>query len=138
LWILCSGKWKADWSELEHTGSLLRVDPLSLSTELELHFSSPFSEPKQLISNASGTMLYYSYQGKVYAHDIRSETLETKAYINKNAYSLGFDKKMDMIYVGIALDYVSKAYVFRYNAQNASLIDSFKTGIIPTHFEFAD
>ena len=138
MWILCQGKWKADWSELEHKGMLYRVDLLSGNQELSLEFDSKFSEPKYLKINKEGTKLYYVYDGMIYQHDITATSLSTSPFISRGAYSLGLDQTNGMLYVGNAGDYVSKGYVFRFRESNAALVDSIKTGIIPTHFEFGE
>lgn len=136
LWVLCGGKWKSDWSQLEIPGKLVRLDPTSNTVEASFSFSSLTSTPSKLVINSSKDILYYSYNGGIYKQDIAVAELDTIPFINRNFYGLGFDPKDDYIYSTDPGDYSSSGWVFIYKSSNGQIVDSFKVGIIPGNFYF--
>lgn len=135
IWVLCKGKYNSSWTALEQTGRLVKLNGLTNAIELSLNFSSTFSQPSNLVINASKNTLYYSYDGMLYAHPISSVSLVSSATINRNFYSLGIDPTTDYFYGSDALDFTSNGKVIRYTPAGVA-IDSFTVGVIPGNFYF--
>jgi YVTN family beta-propeller protein len=135
LWVLCGGQWDVTYSFLEKTGRLVRIDTATNMVDLSLPFSSTFSQPSGLVINSAKTMLYYSYNGGVYAHASTASALSSSAAINRSFYGLGIDPTNNYLYGSDAVDFVSNGKVLRYNASLA-LVDSFSVGVIPGNFYF--
>ena len=135
IWVMCSGKWKSDYSALENTGSLLRIDATADTVNLSLPFSSTSSQPSNLVINNAKTSLFYTYSGAVYSHDITSTTLSSSAIINRSFYALGIDPTNDYFYGSDAGDYSSNGKVIRYKSAGM-VVDSFSVGVIPGGFYF--
>lgn len=135
VWVLCVGKWKSDYSALEISGSLERIDGSGDTVNLSLAFSSTFSQPSNLVINSTKNKLFYSYDGGVYSHDITSSSLSSTSFISRKFYGLGVDPSNDEIYGGDAGNFTSKGKVIRYSA-TGTVIDSFGVGIAPNGFFF--
>jgi hypothetical protein len=135
IWVLCNGKWKSDWSGLEHPGKLVKIDPATNTILASVDFSSTFSTPTDLEINKEKTQLFFLYSGGVYSMDVDATSIDNTAFIDKAFYSIGFDETANMLYCGDAKDYVSNGKVYRYNT-SGTLVDSFETGIIPTEYFF--
>ncbi len=135
IWVLCSGKYKSDYSELEKTGSLIKIDPVTNTIELTLAFTSKFSQPAGLSINKAKDKLFYNYDGKVYSHEISANSLSATGVINRSFYGLGIDPGSDIIYGADAGNFSSSGKVIRYQS-NGTVIDSMNVGIIPNGFFF--
>lgn len=136
IWILCSGRWKPDFSSLEVRGSLHKIDVSSLNVILSWQFDSDFSQPADLTINKTGNKLYYTYNGKVYTQDVQAVSLQLTELINRNFYALGYDPVTDYLYAGDAGDFQSNGKVLRYNSTTGAVVDSFEAGIAPNGFYF--
>jgi YVTN family beta-propeller protein len=134
IYVLCSGKYKIDFSSLESKGSLYEINS-SNTVVNNFEFASMFSQPSDLTINAAANKMYYSYDGKIYSQDIDASSLQFNVFATRNAYGLGIDKVTDYIYVADAGNFASNGKVLRYNA-NGSIIDSFTAGIAPNGFFF--
>ena len=136
IWVLCSGKWNSDWTELETTGMLVIINASNNTVEETMSFSSIYSQPKNLTINSSKDMLFYTYLGKVFSHDITSYSLNSTPVVNRNFYGLGIDPVNNYIYGADAGDFASNGWVIRYNSSSGAVVDSFQVGIIPGGFCF--
>ncbi len=135
LWVLCTGQYKNDYSSLEKTGRLVKINPNNNTVETSYPFSSIYSQPSGLSINKGKTRLYYNYDGKICTQDIYASSLQTNAIVNRSFYSLSIDPVTNIIYAGDAGNFSSNGKVIRYNA-SGSKIDSLNVGIIPGSFFF--
>ncbi|MGB3948706.1 MAG: DUF5074 domain-containing protein [Bacteroidia bacterium] len=135
IWVLCAGQWDINYTMLEKTGSLVRINPTNDNVDLSLPLVSAYSQPFNLVINAAKTSLYYTFDGKVFTQSVNANVLNTTAVINRNFYSLGMDAANDYIYGGNAGNFSSNGNVIRYTAAGA-VVDSFAVGIIPGGFCF--
>jgi YVTN family beta-propeller protein len=136
VWVLCMGKWKADFSSLEVKGSLYKLNASNYQVLASFQFDSEFSQPTDLIVNKNGNKLYYSYNGKVYTQDINAASLQLNVLIPRNFYALGIDPVSEYLYAGDAGNFQSNGKVLRYNSVSGAVIDSFEAGIGPNGFYF--
>jgi YVTN family beta-propeller protein len=136
IWVLCSGEYAPYPStSLVKTGKLIRIDASTNTVDLSLPFSSTTSQPYNLVINNAKTLLYYSYDGKVYSQSYTDVTLNTTPTISRNFYGFGIDPTNDYFYGSDAGNFSSNGKVIRYNT-SAVAVDSFTVGIIPGNFCF--
>ncbi|MGB1207286.1 MAG: DUF5074 domain-containing protein [Chitinophagales bacterium] len=136
VWAVCNGNtvYDADWNVDEAAstvGSLSRIDAATYDLESNLAFGSIYGSPSNLVINSENNMLYYIYNGKVFQHDIDASSLNETAFIAKSFYGLGFDSEGNYLFATDAKDFISRGYVFRYNAATAAIVDSMQAGVIP-------
>jgi DNA-binding beta-propeller fold protein YncE len=129
LWVLCGGV----------DGGLFLLNPIERRVIQKYAIVSDSDEtPAELSINKTKDTLYYLYQG-VYRVSVSAEKLSNQPLIpqkkNQTFYSLGVDPKNSQIYVGDAINYDQKGVVYRYRT-DASVIDSFRVGVIPGEFVF--
>ncbi len=135
IWVLCIGQWDQTFTTLVKPGRLVRIDASTNTIDFSLPFSSTTSQPMSLVTNTAKTILYYTYNGKVYSQACASTSLSASAVINRNFYGLGIDPANDYLYGADAGNYTSSGKVLRYTASGAA-VDSFAVGIIPGYFCF--
>lgn len=135
LWILCAGQWDVNYTMLEKTGSLVRINPATDAVELTLPLLSQYSQPFNLVINAAKTSLYYTFASEVYTQSVNASTLNTTPVISRNFYALGIDPATDYIYGGDAGNFSANGNVLRYSV-SGTVIDSFAVGIAPNGFCF--
>ena len=136
VWAICNGNtvYDADWNVDEAAstvGSLSKIDAATYTLESNLAFGSIYGSPSNLVINAENNMLYYNYNGQVFQHDVDATLLSETAFIAKSFYGLGFDNIDNYLFGTDVKDYISRGYVFRYNAATAEVIDSLHVGVIP-------
>lgn len=136
LFVLCSGKWKPDFSALEEKGSLYIIKSNNQADVSGFEFDSEFSQPNDLTINTTGNKLYYNYNGAVYTQEISANNLQLNALVNRSFYSLGYDPATNHLYAGDAGNFTSNGKVLRYNSSNGAVVDSFEAGIAPNGFLF--
>ena len=136
IWVLCSGQYAPfPATNLVKTGQLVRIDASTNTVDLTLPFASISAQPLNLVINNSKTLLYYSYDGKVYSQLSTATVLNTTAIINRNFYGFGIDPTNDYFYASDAGNFSSNGKVIRYNTSGVA-VDSFTVGIIPGYFCF--
>ena len=136
VWAVCSGNtvYDADWNidEAASTvGSLSKIDAASYVLESNLAFDSIYGSPSNLVINGENNRLFYAYNGQIFQHDIDASSLNETPFINKSFYGLGFDTADNYLFATDAKDFVSRGYVFRYNAATAAVVDSIQVGVVP-------
>ena len=136
VWAVCSGNtvYDADWNidEAASTvGSLSKIDAASYVLESNLAFGSIYGSPSNLVINGENNRLFYAYNGQIFQHDIDASSLNETPFINKSFYGLGFDTADNYLFATDAKDFVSRGYVFRYNAATAAVVDSIQVGVVP-------
>jgi DNA-binding beta-propeller fold protein YncE len=129
------------------TAALTKIDTLTGEILYSWQFGKEVS-PMRLTFNPTKDTLYFieanEYGGNtnngIYKMGIYETALPAFPFINagNNAYfyALGIDKH-NTIYVGNPLNWEEKGWVFVYNTSGIAT-DSFKAGIGPGHFFFAD
>ncbi len=131
LWVLCGGD-----AQNNIPGTLYRIDPNTYNVEKTFPFQ-PSNYPWRMEMNGASDTLYYLNTG-VYRMTISDSSLPTSALItegNRNFYALGIHPNTSVVYVSDAMDYVQKSTIYRYT-KDATLINTFKAGIISTDFYF--
>lgn len=145
LWVLSDGG-LASLPGGKVKACLTRIDPITFKVEKEYFFPDLNSAPTRLCMNATLDTLYYLNgswgssikNGGVYCMPIVETSLPNTPLIPENGklfYALAVDVGTGNIYVSDAIDYLQPGWVLRYSS-NASVIDSFKTDIIPAGFCF--
>ena len=136
IWVLCGGQWNGSFTSLDKTGKLVRINPSNNTVEQTFTFSSTLSMPSNLAINSAKNKLFYTYQGKIYNHDITALNLSSMGLVDRSFYGLGFDPVNDYLYAADAGNFSSNGKVVRYNGSTGSKVDSFAVGIIPGDFFF--
>ena len=131
IWVLCSGNYLPDFSALENSGSLYKIDPASNTVVSSLSFNDFFSQPGNLTIETDGDELFYSFSGGVYKMDTEEAELPTTPLFTGYFYGLGFDAKTTHIIASDAGDYTSNGKIIRYNSDNGNVVDEFTVGIAP-------
>lgn len=142
LWVLCGGSIGPDFTggtTDDIAGTLIKINPSTLVTELTLPMNAA-DHPSKLQINGSKTTLYYllgsdGYNGGITTMSSSSNTLPLSVSINRNFYGLGVDPVTGMIYGGYSPGFTQSGYVFRYQS-SLILMDSVVAGIGPNGFCF--
>ncbi|MEM1135471.1 MAG: DUF5074 domain-containing protein [Bacteroidota bacterium] len=141
IWVLCTGKFNADFSALDISGSLVKIDPNSNSVVLDLNFDNLSFKPSNLIIDEDRENLFYVFNGGVYRMPINSTALVDMPLfsVSSSFYGLGYDPESDYLIGSDAGDFVSSGNIIRYNPETGVTIDDFSVGVIPNGgFYFPD
>ncbi|MBL7924712.1 MAG: YncE family protein [Bacteroidia bacterium] len=140
LWVLCKGSLGSDYTPTpdDAGGSLIRINPQTLSIEASIPFSYD-QHPIRLNITADGNTLYFlnsssPYGGAVYRMGINENTVPASPLINREFYGLGIHPGNGNIYCGKAV-FTSNTHLLRYD-NSGNLIDSAEVGIGPNSFVF--
>lgn len=136
VWVLCAGQYKSDYSGLEKSGSLVKINTTTNTVELSIPFTSTSSQPSGLTINGAKNKLYFNYEGKVMSQNITSTALDNTTFVARSFYGLGIDPATEIVYGADAGNYSSAGKVIRYNAATGAVVDSMTVGIIPNGFFF--
>lgn len=131
IWILSGGS-----SSSSTAGKLLRIDPVTLTVELNLPFTTT-DAPGNLCLNATKDTLYFLNKN-VYRMAINSTSLPSSAFVTSTSntfYGLGVSDKDYNVYVSDAIDYIQKSSIMVYSP-NGGLKTTFKAGINASSFYF--
>lgn len=129
LWILAGGN-------SSQAGNLVRIDPVTLQTELSLSFGLS-DNASHLRINKTRDTLYYLNKG-ICRFPISGNQLPAVPLVNQGSkiyYGLGVNPKDFTIYVSDAIDYVQKSKIEVYRP-DGTLKTSFTAGIISNGFVF--
>lgn len=137
LWIMCGGKGFTGYPQSDDTeGHLLCLNATTYTVEKDIPFPTTGDHPEHMVFNSNKTKAFYINNNMVYQFDLGSASLNTTSFVSKSFYSLGFDPVSGNLYAADPVDYSQSGWVFRYNADNGTKIDSFKVGVIPGNFDF--
>ena len=139
LWVLCSGTgWNGFPQAGDTPGRMVSIDPDSRTITTSIEFDNTDHHPDQLICNASGSILYYSYTNGIYAFPVMDPSIAISPLIPSDImfYGLGFDPASGMIFASDPLDYAQNGRIYRFNSSGGAASDSFQAGIIPGGFWF--
>ncbi|MDX2195909.1 MAG: YncE family protein [Cytophagales bacterium] len=135
LWVLCGGKYKADFSGLETKGKLVKINTAANAVAQTLEFGSASDRPGNLIINGTSDMMYYEYRGKIFAQGIAATALDTAAHVLKRSfYALAYDPSDNYIIGCDAGDFKGDGKIVRYKIESSkvvSTVDSMVVGVIP-------
>lgn len=129
LWILSGGT-------SSQAGKLLRIDPVTLQTELSLNFGLS-DNANHLRINKTRDTLYFLNKG-IHRFLISDSQLPSTPLVNQGSkiyYGLGVNPKDYTIYASDAIDYVQKSKIEVYKP-DGSFKTSFNAGIIANGFVF--
>jgi len=135
IWVLCSGKYNSDYTSLEKSASLVKINPTTNTIEQTINFNDLSSTASNLTINKDKNKLFFNFNGAIVSQNITSSTFDKTVVVNKDFYGLGIDPTTDIIYGADAGDYSSAGKVIRYNISGA-VIDTLKVGIAPNGFFF--
>jgi len=136
VWVLCGGSTtystypNIDTSN-STTSSLIKIDTAT-NTVVYRHAFGKGKAAANLTVSANGYYLYYCREGKVWKHDIFTNT-ETPLF-DGNYYGLGYDPSTDYLYASTNAG-IDKAWTKRYTADGV-LVDSFQVGVFANGFVF--
>ncbi len=146
LWVLSDGGFSGIPGGQE-IPALTKIDAKTFSVEKIFSFPSIDDSPKRLCLNGTKDTLFFlnsswsqnqnNYYG-IFKMPVNAGDLPDAPFIPQNNnlfYGLGIDPVNSEIYVSDAIDYIQKGIIFHYKSKGTK-IDSFKTGIIPSYFEF--
>jgi DNA-binding beta-propeller fold protein YncE len=129
LWVLAGGN-------SSQAGKLLRINPVTLQTELSLSFNLT-DNANHLRINKTRDTLYYLNKG-IHRFLISDSQLPSSPLVNQGTkvyYGLGVNPKDYTIYVSDAIDYVQKSKIEVYKP-DGTLKSSFNAGVISNGFVF--
>ncbi|NOZ35237.1 MAG: YncE family protein [Chlorobi bacterium] len=145
LWVLSDGGFSGIPGGQE-IPSITKIDAETFTIEKEYTFSSVETSPARLTINGTKDTLYFLNSSPsggnesegIYRMPVNSDNLPDVAFIpqgDKLFYGLGIDPATSDIYVSDAIDYLQKGIVYHYKS-DGTIINTFKTGIIPSYFCF--
>lgn len=139
IWVLCSGKgWNGFPAPGDTPATLVCIDPENLEIIKDISFPDHEIHPDNLIINENSSILYYNHPEGIFAFPVTAAMLNTEPFIASSImyYGMGYEQSSKMIYATDPLDYAQNGWVFRFNASDGSLVDSFLAGIVPNGFWF--
>jgi YVTN family beta-propeller protein len=139
IWVLCSGKGYNGFPAADDTKAhLLCIDPDSFQVIRDLIFPDNTNHPDKLCLNAEGDKLFYLFREGIYEFGINDAALKTVPFVTHTGslYALGVDPATQFVYASDPVDYTQNGWVYRYHPVTGMVVDSFKTGIVPTFFCF--
>lgn len=139
VWVLCKGKGYDGWPQADDTpGKLMRIDPSTLMVDYTYTFSTKTSHPDKLVINDQKSFVYFLFEYGIYKFNINSTGSAPEKLVSRSFYSLGYEKKTDLLYAADAKDYISNGIVLRIKPANGHTVDSITAGISPRGFAFAE
>ncbi|UZR98721.1 YncE family protein [Chondrinema litorale] len=131
IWVLCKGNYTADYSALENSGSLYKINPSTNTVESSISFNNFYSQPSDLVIDDDGETIYYSFNGGIYKMDTDDTALPSTSIITGYFYGLGYDPESDYLIASDAGDYTSSGKIVRYDSEDGTVIDEFTVGVTP-------
>jgi hypothetical protein len=132
IWVLCTGGF-----DNYEPPTLLRLDPDLRMVEKVFTFRQGIDSPSRLCINPSGDTLYYLNNG-VFRMPVSSSALPSEPLVTTNGhlfYGLGISQNGN-VFVSDAVDYVQNGWVYQFNQNTGSLINTYTAGRIPGGFCF--
>jgi hypothetical protein len=133
LWVACSGGFQSSRPALH------LIDPSNLEILKTFEVTDINKSFGDIALNSDGTQLYYLLDG-LFRIGIDDSALASNPLVSENSrnfYAMDVDPKNDEIYLADAIDYQQRGQVYRYDS-SGHLIYSFKVGLIPGFFYFAN
>jgi hypothetical protein len=140
LWVLCSGN---GWNgfpnpDTDTPGGLFCIDPETREIISQYPYQDSGTHPDNLVISEDGSTLFYSFPDGIYRFSADNPALSSTPFIPYTGmfYGLGYDPLTDLIYASDPLDYARNGLIYRYNANDGSLVGSNTAGIVPNGFWF--
>ncbi|OWY25855.1 hypothetical protein BVG80_01305 [Sphingobacteriales bacterium TSM_CSM] len=135
VWVLCGGiiAYNPDWTinEAQSTkGALVKIDAAANTVSNVLQFQQA-GTAGNLTVNAAGTVLYYDYNGQIFAQPVTDNTLNTQPLITHSYYGMAIDPQENLLYGTDAKDYQSNGSIVRHRLTDGAAVDTFTVGVIP-------
>ncbi|MEZ4885725.1 MAG: hypothetical protein R3E32_13410 [Chitinophagales bacterium] len=139
IWVACSGN-VFDDNDNEH-GALFSINANTFAVEDTLDLGATVQDFNfDLVTNATGTMLFYNFGGAVYRQPIGEATVQTTPFIDGNnvvsLYGLGYDGVTNYLYVSDAKDFAGDGEIQRYDADSGNFVDAFGVKVAPNGNSF--
>ncbi|MBT30557.1 MAG: hypothetical protein CMO01_12935 [Thalassobius sp.] len=131
IWVLCKGNYTADYSGLENSGSLYKINPSTNAVESSISFNNFYSQPSDLVIDDDGETIFYSFNGGIYKMDTDDTVLPSTPIITGYFYGLGYDPVSDYLIASDAGDYTSNGKIIRYDSEDGTVIEEFTVGVAP-------
>lgn len=139
IWVITDGGFQGNPFGYEEP-ALCAIDPETREIVQQIHFGIDTSPADLAINNTKDTL--YFINGDLFRYAVQGEN-EPELFIESpysGAYTRGFsalgiDPQTNDIYLADAIDNVQQGVVYRYRPTGVA-VDTFKVGIIPTHFTF--
>ncbi len=136
IWVLCSGNANDFTTTDDDTqGKLYKLNGSNYEVEKSFDIGIKSNHPDRLAIDATGKTLFYtgSYEFGfgIRKHNISANALVDTAFINGNFYSLGIDKKTNVLFAGDAKNFSQKGEFNRFNISDGKLINKIACGISP-------
>ncbi|MFA5971114.1 MAG: DUF5074 domain-containing protein [Lentimicrobiaceae bacterium] len=139
IWVLCKGKGFAGWPQGGDTpGSLIRIDPSTLTIDFTYIFGSTGDHPEKLVINKQKSILYFLFNSGIYRLNIALNSTAPEKLVSRYFYALGYENKTGYLYASDPKNYVNAGIVLRIKADDGSVVDSIQAGIIPRAFAFPE
>jgi YVTN family beta-propeller protein len=135
IWALTDGGYETSSYGYE-TPVLYRIDPATREIEQEFRFALCDS-PRELALSGGGDEIYFINK-HVYRMSVEDDKLPREPFHTNSGtiyYSLGVDPLSGDVYLGDAVDYSQRGIIYRLSPE-VQLIETLRTGIIPTSFCF--
>jgi YVTN family beta-propeller protein len=133
IWIMCSGKGFNGYPAADDTKAhLIRIDPSSLTVDLDIPFSDVSLHPEKLVINGDRNTVYFLYNGGIYKINTAFAGAQPeKVLLHPRLYALTYDALNNYLYASDPVDYQQNGWVIRFRVDNGATVDSVQAGIIP-------
>ena len=132
LWVLCGD------AANNISSALGKINPSTKTLEILLQYPNGINAGK-IKMNSNGDEIHLLDNTGIKKMNITDLAIPVNNVIsgsNHNFYQLSIDPLTEIIHVSDALDYVQRGYLYRYDPLRFTVIDSFRTGIIPGYIYF--
>jgi hypothetical protein len=146
LWVLSDGGYEGSLIGVDFP-ALAQIDPEKLEIIKTFLFPTTSGSPNNLNCNGSKDSLFFLYgswagetgfESGIYNLAIEDTQLPDYPIVNegsKHFYRMGIDPGTSIIYVGDAMDYLQKGFIYRYQPDGTQ-IDSLMADRIPGYICF--
>lgn len=139
LWVLCAGiGWNGFPAPGDTRGRLVCLDPSTLNILVSIEFPDAENHPEGLVADKTGSFLYFLQPSGIFRFGISQGSLPSSPFIHgdKMYYGIGVDPVNSMVLVADPLDYAQNGWVYRYDGEDGSPVDSLQAGVVPNGFCF--
>jgi hypothetical protein len=106
-----------------------------IDQEIQYSYTFEGESPTELYVSETGTDVYFLSNGVWHINEFADEIITVPIIPANDRLFYGLSVYQDKIYIADAINYVQKGTIWVYDLQ-ATLLDEFKVGIIPSEFDF--